>query len=371
MIDLLELIKLYSNYASIFNQIQSFTNFIECSLPAKNYRTYPTICNTTSIAFANIFGKKDTSTSTTTNIGSGGTGGNRNSNNFQVIDYVNLEHVNTIIMINNNNGNKYYLFQSFVGIYPPVLKVMSEDEYKEYHNASKKLITPELYYYLTSAYPNEYIKNNINIEIERKSYTFKETEFILSNMISYLAYMYYYVIFYEQVWNLPYEYMINYNITTIFDQVFDIKRINDDCQFKRLIDLKMSLFQALFSCMNLVENRSDVTLDFQLMIGQVDVINIWKNYYTNETTKSYILDIIKSREINIDMKYNAIFYSDIKLNYYAFFMNDSLFEKYKIDLSRQMRCEKIKSSEINNTINNINTLYSKNKPLLTNYIKNL
>jgi len=71
------------------------------------------------------------------------------------------------------------------------------------------------------------------------------------------------------------------------------------------------------------------------------------------------------------MKYNAIFYSDIKLNYYAFFMNDSLFEQYKIDLIRQMKYEKIKLSEIDNTINNINTLYSKNKPLLTNYIKNL
>jgi len=353
MLDLLELIKLYNNYASIFNQIQSFSRFIECSLPVKNYRTYPTICNTTSVAFANIFGEKNNSVITS-------------GNNFQVINYVNLQHVNTIITLDN----KYYLFQSFVGIYPPILKTMSENEYTEYKDATKKLITPELYYYLTSAFPNEDIQNDIEIEIERKYYNFKNTEFILSNMISYLAYMYYYVMFYEQIWNLPHEYMINYNITTLFDQVFDIKRQNDTCSLKRLTDLKMLIFQALFSCMNLVENVSDVTLDKELMIGQIDVINIYKNFYTNDTTSFYIKNIIKSNNINIDMKYNAIFYSDIKLNYYPFFMTDLTFEDYKKYLSRQMRYDKIKATEIDNYINNINNIYIQNKPLMVEYLNN-
>ena len=194
-------------------------------------------------------------------------------------------------------------------------------------------------------------------------------------MISYLAYMYYYVIFYEDIWTLPYDYIIDYNITLLFEQVFEIKRNNSECDLKRLQDLKMSVFQALFTCLDLVELGSDTTTDYQSMVGQVDVINIYKSYYTNLTTEFYIKQLIKSYDNNITLdipfQYNCIFYADVKINYYPLFMSSSSLEDYIINTKSQMRYNNISVLDINNKINSIRVKYQQNVHLMKQYITQL
>lgn len=265
------LLNYYIGNASILNEIYSFANAGQTCLNDGRYSSVLSQCGNTAGSFVSCFGvfKKNTTTLSVPN------------NHFVQVtmDSDNLDH--TFIIINIEKT--YYILQSFLNLYPPLIKKIDKSQIESYIDI---ILVPDKFTYNKN-------KNILNIKL----YSFKPQVNIISSILAYFGYMYAFIVFIEKNWDSLDD--IDIKLVEGLTNAFNIKMSGtkkfENCFYKTLNDRKLVVYSSLYNGLNILfEYKPDINnstyknnyisdprlsefTKVMIICGQLEIINKYTN----------------------------------------------------------------------------------------------